>query len=336
MGAGACEEMLKGQKEKETLFLVQEACLKFEFPFPIICLIGKMSSTVRVYVNNKRIATGKPWKGKFLQVYPEQKTYASEAEWRSAVYQSVVASIRFEVKTVEKKVEAKANPIVVPKVPVKPILNPEDEEEEEKKPVDQNWICGYCRLPPGNDHRMCICRGYNYSVIDWEKARVFAKKVEPKKEEPKPTPSKLSLNRKDWSYSKLFKTTLPAGTYYIGDLCYALDDTLYDKVFGPQYECGLFTSLANPKHVFMMGNTDDGLYRGTDGKEYPVDAGIIGIASEATLDPKKAPYDGGSLYTFTSPVSVKLKEDKFIFYGEKYTDPRLTIYIYEEDYEDSE
>lgn len=286
-----------------------------------------MSSSVRVYINNKRVATGKPWQDKFLQVYPEQKTYTSEAEWRSAVYQSVLTSIRFEVKTVEKKETPVANPVVVPKAPVKkPILNPEDEETEAK--VDIKWICGYCRLPPGNDHRMCICRGYNFSVVAWEEGRIFAKK--------EPANKNLSVNPKDWSHSRISKFTLPAGKYYIGDLCYALSDTLYDTVFGPRYESGMYTSLTNPSHVFMMGNTDDGLYRGTDGKEYPVDAGIIGIASEATLDPKKAPYSGGSLYTFTSPVSVKLKDDKFIFYGENYNDPRLTIYIYEDEYEDSE
>lgn len=229
-----------------------------------------MSSSVRVYVNGKRVATAKPWGIAFLQVYPEQKTYASEAEWRSSVYQSVLASIRFEV---EEKVESTPAPPAPPPTPAS---------------------------------------------------------------SPTPVRPKVSLNPKDWTYSKLHKTMLPAGKYYIGDLCYALDCTLYDKVFGPHYAKGLYTSLSNPNHVFMMDNTWDGLYQGTDGKHYPVDAGIIGIASEATLDPKKAPYTGGSLYTFTSPVSVKLKDDKFIFYGEKYNDPRLTIYIQEEDYEDSE
>lgn len=32
------------------------------------------------------------------------------------------------------------------------------------------WICPYCGLGPGNDHRMCICRGFNYSVAAWEEA----------------------------------------------------------------------------------------------------------------------------------------------------------------------
>lgn len=37
----------------------------------------------------------------------------------------------------------------------------------------ENWACGHCSLGPGNDHRMCICKAYNYSVEAWEKARIF-------------------------------------------------------------------------------------------------------------------------------------------------------------------
>lgn len=32
------------------------------------------------------------------------------------------------------------------------------------------WICPACGLGPGNDHRMCICRAFNFSIADWEKA----------------------------------------------------------------------------------------------------------------------------------------------------------------------
>lgn len=38
-------------------------------------------------------------------------------------------------------------------------------------PLDKkDWVCAYCDLPLGNDHRMCICRGFNYSVEEWRKA----------------------------------------------------------------------------------------------------------------------------------------------------------------------
>ena len=224
-----------------------------------------MSSTVRCIMNNKRIATGTPWGIAFLQVYPEQKTFASEEHWRCHIYESLTANIRFETG------------------------------------------------------------GSNHEESDGEtESNVVA------------NPTVVTASKQDWLHVKSLKSTLPPGTYYIGDLCYALDDYLYDHVFGPSYQVGKFVSAANPKHVFMMGHTTDGLYHGTDGKEYAVDAGIIGIASVDTLNPKKAPYTGGSLYTFKSEVTVKLREDKFIFYGNDHTDPHLTIYIQEEDYVDSE
>jgi hypothetical protein len=231
-------------------------------------IIRKMSSTVRAVINNKRVATGKPWKNGFIQVYPEQKSFASEAEWRSQVYQSILNGMQFQSGD-DSESESESNKIV------------------REAPVKREVV---------------------------EK-----------------------FNKKDWIHSNLKKTTLPPGTYYIGDLCYALDDYLYENVFGPSYQDGYFVSSKNPNHVFMMGSTGgDGKFRGTDGKNYSVDAGIIGIASEGTLDPKNAPYKGGSLYTFKTDVTVKLREDKFIFYGQSSSDPSLTIYIYEDEDCDSE
>jgi hypothetical protein len=44
-----------------------------------------MSQTVRLFVNDKRIATAViTKKGKFLQVYPTKKNFVSEDDWRSS------------------------------------------------------------------------------------------------------------------------------------------------------------------------------------------------------------------------------------------------------------
>lgn len=295
--------------------------------------VVRMNSTVRVYINDKRIATGKPWKNQFLQVFPEKKTFASEAEWRTSIYESLHPTIKFVVEEPKKKkVKEVAPPVKVELTPVPPpvpnpaktVINPEDEEEV----VDDNWICGYCRLPRGNDHRMCICRGYNFSIAAWEDGRIYPNKVKVQKT------ATVSKDKNDWTYQKAHRMTFPPGTYYIGDLCYALDETLYDKVFGPKYNEGCYTSKSNPSDVFMMGDTGgDGEFKGTDGKMYPVDAGIIGIASESVLDPDKKPY-AGSMYTFKGDVSVRFREDKFQFYSNAIGDPNLTIYIYEEEEEE--
>ncbi len=320
-------------------------------------MVSKMSSTVRVYVNDKRIATGKIWKGQFLQVFPDKKTFASEADWRTAIYESLIPTIKFVTTESKPPKKQKANEIVKP-IPIraapvkpepapvkpepapvkpqpapvkpakKPVLNPESEDEDEEV-GDNMWTCGYCRLPAGNDHRMCICKGYNYSVAAWEEGRIYPAKTKAKETIP------LSKNSKDWTFERTSRATFPPGRYYIGDLCYALDDTLYDKVFGPQYRSGKYTMPNEPSHAFMMGDTGgDGEFRGTDGFNYPVDAGIIGIAAESTLDPAKAPYDGGRMYTFKGNVSVHCRNDKFRFSSDNYTDESLTIFITEDNEDD--
>ena len=230
-----------------------------------------MSSTVRCVINNTRVATGTPWGIAFLQVYPEQKTFASEAEWRSYMYQSLLSGIQFE-KEDEVKVSVA------------------EKEEDVKVSVAEKMG----------------------------------------------TP--LSLNPKDWSHKERRTTTLPAGTYYIGDLCYALHDSLYEGVFGHDYDSGMYSMPENPSHVFWLDNTyGDGEFRGSDGKTYAVDAAILGIASESTLDPTKMPYDGGHMYTFKSPVKVGLKNNSFHFNGQDTSDPHISIPLdEEEDYVDSE
>jgi len=69
--------------------------------------------------------------------------------------------------------------------------------------------------------------------------------------------------------------TFPAGKYYIGDLCYVLDDEIYDAVVCNGGD-GFFN---NGKHTAGHFSTaiGDGSYEGTNGKTYNVDAGIIGI-----------------------------------------------------------
>jgi hypothetical protein len=66
------------------------------------------------------------------------------------------------------------------------------------------------------------------------------------------------------------------GKYVIGDICYFLSDNVYDNFWGKEkgYSEGFY-----PEQGFAVAGTayGDGTYTGTDGKEYGVDAGIIGI-----------------------------------------------------------
>ncbi len=129
--------------------------------------------------------------------------------------------------------------------------------------------------------------------------------------EPAPAPkAKLS----DWTFvqSDRITTTLPAGEYYIGDLCYVLGDNVYDNIFGGTgYESGIYEEKGTGR-IFVVDSTayGDGMYPGSDGNEFAVDAGIIGICSKSLM----AKDDGGGhMYTFDAPVRCKFRDGRFFF-----------------------
>ena len=73
-----------------------------------------------------------------------------------------------------------------------------------------------------------------------------------------------------------------ANIVYVGDLCYCLNYDVYQEAIElADYE-GKFDSTVSGMHVegaFVSTQYGDGDYIGSDGKEYAVDAGIIGIVN---------------------------------------------------------
>tara|TARA_R100000353_G_C6441423_1_gene178699 strand:+ start:65 stop:484 length:420 start_codon:yes stop_codon:yes gene_type:complete len=72
--------------------------------------------------------------------------------------------------------------------------------------------------------------------------------------------------------------------YYIGDLCYVLDDTTYHELFdlvdGDPLNKGKFVTLKDGRKFFIGGTAHgDGGYFGSDGEQYGVDSGTIGIVA---------------------------------------------------------
>lgn len=68
--------------------------------------------------------------------------------------------------------------------------------------------------------------------------------------------------------------------FYIGDLCYAMKEEIYDKVWGNmyQYEDGAFEVPEYHTSFIVCGTAHgDGYYPSASDIYYPVDAGIIGI-----------------------------------------------------------
>ena len=87
---------------------------------------------------------------------------------------------------------------------------------------------------------------------------------------------KLTESRGEISFNGGFL----ANIVYVGDLCYCLNYDVYQEAIELANYEGKFDSTASGMHVegaFVSTQYGDGDYIGSDGKEYAVDAGIIGI-----------------------------------------------------------
>ena len=81
-----------------------------------------------------------------------------------------------------------------------------------------------------------------------------------------------------YNWKKTQSAIVPAGTYYLGDPCYAI----IDEDWGPLLDaCNYFQDGNGEIHGFHIVGLStaygDGTYLGTDNVEYFVDAGMIGL-----------------------------------------------------------
>lgn len=83
--------------------------------------------------------------------------------------------------------------------------------------------------------------------------------------------------------------TLPAGTYFIGDPCYAIADDRWSD-FCDAVETNDVTEFDGYKMFASSTAYGDGLYLGSDGADYPVDAGLLGCVPLALI--KKGGVNG--------------------------------------------
>lgn len=133
--------------------------------------------------------------------------------------------------------------------------------------------------------------------------------------------------------------TMPAGRYYVGDLCYVLDNK-WDEVCsltiaGNQANEGKYTLSDGTDFVMFHTAYGDGAYNGNDGFVYAVDSGTIGMVSVDALgskadDAKAAKL--GNIVEFTGGdfLCENIKGDMYFGHLNIDTDPS-----YEED-EDQE
>ena len=120
------------------------------------------------------------------------------------------------------------------------------------------------------------------------------------------------VDDKLYEYSKSTTQTLPAGKYYIGDLCYAMKDEINDGIFGDNGYAYGYYRLKNGCFLVDATAYGDGSYQGTNGFDYGVDAGIIGIASLSVCNAEEKIY-GGTVHTLSEPALCTFKDGIFEF-----------------------
>jgi hypothetical protein len=139
-----------------------------------------------------------------------------------------------------------------------------------------------------------------------------------------------SLN--DWAIKNAdyFSFTLPAGEYYIGDLCYVLSDDIYDKIFGGTgYKSGIYEEKGTGRTFLVTRTWGDGNYRGSDGKDFIIDSSSLGICSASLM----AKNDGGGhTYTFSTPVKCKFTGGRCSFFWDHYKVLDVNINYGDEEY----
>lgn len=67
--------------------------------------------------------------------------------------------------------------------------------------------------------------------------------------------------------------------FYIGDICYVLNDDIYDGIWGKigQYEDGEYATGGGDKFAVASTAYGDGCYADDYGNVYGVDAGVLGL-----------------------------------------------------------
>lgn len=100
--------------------------------------------------------------------------------------------------------------------------------------------------------------------------------------------------------------TLPAGDYYVGDPCYVLDDDQFDQwVPGLRRSGRHHVGLVDGSTVVGISTAyGDGSYRGSDGFDYDVDSGMLGLVPVAVGGRGEGAAQAGSVrrVTFADPI----------------------------------
>ena len=137
--------------------------------------------------------------------------------------------------------------------------------------------------------------------------------------------------------NKSFKINVKNG-FYIGDLCYALNEKVYDEVWGGNnYEEGQYADPETKAEFAMVGTAyGDGEYESSEeGLSFPVDAGIIGVADLAICDGDTSL--GKVVPDYSGIVFIEYNDGTItVSWGDKDSHNEIDIYTGYDDYDEDE
>jgi hypothetical protein len=114
-------------------------------------------------------------------------------------------------------------------------------------------------------------------------------------------------------YEDVANITLPQGEYFIGDPCYVIPDDIWDEWCTTLKMKDGEVMTNGIKWVINSTHWGDGLYEGSDGYAYGVDAGTLGMVPAALFDPWKKESAGmtlGTFHTFDTEITYRVSRGK--------------------------
>lgn len=115
--------------------------------------------------------------------------------------------------------------------------------------------------------------------------------------------------------------TVPAGTYIVGDPCYSVPNDMwadwlalatgYESV---RRETPLYAELNGYPVAGICTEYGDGMYPASDGAQYPVDAGLLGVVHVGVAVVSVSP-DAVQTVTFDRPFECYRDEDGVVHIG---------------------
>lgn len=135
--------------------------------------------------------------------------------------------------------------------------------------------------------------------------------------------------------STMVSVTVPAGVYVIGDPCYSLASVQWDTVLDTSYHFSQPIGYVDGNAVLGFETADgDGTYVGSDGFEYSVDAGLIGLVPVSLASPIEE--DAPRKIIEFKQDTVCTNDNGYMTFGSITidTDPKIAEEDYEEEYED--